>query len=137
MPCVFCAIVAGVEPAHVVWDDTETMAFLALRPASPGHTLVVPKVHAEDIWAIEPGTFASVAHAVHAVSALVGERLEPDGLTLFQTNRPAGWQSVFHLHVHVVPRYVNDDLIQPWSERPHDGAELQAVGALLGARKQP
>lgn len=137
MPCVFCGIVAGVEPAHIVWDDTETMAFLAISPASPGHTLVVPKIHVEDIWAIEPDTFASVTQSVHAVSALIGERLRPDGLTLLQTNRPAGWQSVFHLHVHVVPRHVNDDLIQPWTEGHHDGAGLLAVGALLGARKQP
>jgi len=136
MACVFCAIVAGVEPAHVVWDDSETMAFLAIRPASPGHALVVPKIHAEDIWAIDPGTFTSVALTTHAVSALIGERLEPEGLTLFQANRPAGWQSVFPLHIHVVPRYSDDDLIQPWSDAPGDGEQLNSVGARLGAQRQ-
>lgn len=136
MACIFCSIITGDEPAHVVWNDSETLAFLDIFPASPGHTLVVPKVHADDIWGIDHNSFAAVARTTRAVSALIDQRLQPDGLTLFQANRSAGWQDVFHLHVHVVPRYANDGLVQPWKDAPHGGSQLDAIGDRLGADKQ-
>ena len=136
MSCVFCSIIAGDEPAHVVWEDTQTLAFLDIHPASPGHTLVVPKFHVEDIWTVDADDFAAVARATHAVCALIERRLEPSGLTLFQANRAAGWQDVFHLHVHVVPRSENDDLVQPWSGTRPDGAHLTKIVEALGGRVQ-
>ncbi len=136
MACIFCLIIAGAEPAHLVWNDSETLAFLDIFPASPGHTLVVPKTHAEDIWSIDPDAFAAVARTTRAVCELIDQRLGPDGLTLFQANRSAGWQDVFHLHVHVVPRYENDGLVQPWKDAPYGGSQLDAIGDRLGADKQ-
>ncbi len=119
-----------------MWDDSETLAFLDIHPASPGHTLIVPKVHAEDIWTIDSDSFAAVARTTHAVSELIERQLRPDGLTLFQANRSAGWQDVFHLHMHVVPRYVDDTLVPPWKDALYGGAGLDSIGASLGARKQ-
>jgi len=134
--CVFCSIVAGSGPADIVFEDADCLAFLCIAPATPGHTLVVPRLHTEDIWSVDSSTYAAVAQATHAVCDLVRQRLDPEGLTLIQTNRVAGWQSVFHLHVQVVPRYLGDGLVEPWTEVPVSRAELGPIGDLLGARKQ-
>lgn len=136
MDCIFCSIVAGDAPAHVVWDDPDTMALLDIHPASRGHTLVIPRVHADDIWSISIDSFAAVSRTVKAVSELLDQQLEPDGLTLFQANRPAGWQTVFHFHVHVVPRYVDDGLVPPWRGVRAGDDHLADLADVLGGRKQ-
>jgi len=113
--------------------DSLTVAFLDRNPAADGHTLVVPRLHAEDIWAISEEAFAEVATATHAVARLIGERLTPDGVTLFQANRPAGWQDVFHLHVHVVPRWHGDGLLRPWGISASGRSGIEQVAERLGA----
>jgi hypothetical protein len=92
--CVFCAIVRGTVTSHLVYDDRDTMAFLDINPASEGHTLVVPKEHAADIFGIDADIVAAVMRTAKLVAGRIDERLRPDGLTLVQTNRPAGWQDV-------------------------------------------
>ena len=129
--CIFCEIVAGTASAHVVWEDPTTMAFLSIDPAAVGHTLVVPKRHASDLWDIDAAGIADVAQAVHAVAGVIRDRLDPEGLTLFQANRPAGWQDVFHLHVHVVPRATGDGLAPPWRSVPERQDRLEHIHALL------
>ena len=136
MTCVFCSIAAGREPADIVFEDADCLAFLCIAPATSGHTLVVPRRHTEDIWSVDSGTFAAVARTTHTVCDLIRRRLEPEGLTLIQTNRVAGWQSVFHLHVQVIPRYLGDGLVEPWTEVAVSRAELGPVRDLLGARAQ-
>ena len=133
MDCVFCAIVSGGAPAFVVHEDGTTLAFLDRSPASDGHTLVVPKLHAEDIWAVDEQTFVDVARATHTVGRRIQERLNPDGVTLFQANRRAGWQEVFHLHMHVVPRWDGDALVRPWGFPSSDRRPIREVAEQLGA----
>jgi histidine triad (HIT) family protein len=135
--CIFCAIVSGDERATIVFEDVECVAFLAIHPAAAGHTVVVPRAHFDDILTIDSEAWASLARTAHAVGGLLQDRLNPDGLTLLQNNKAAGWQSVFHVHVHVVPRYIGDDLIPPWREVPQSRDELEVIGGLLGARHQP
>ena len=93
----------------------------------PGHTLVLPRRHATDIWDIRRADAGRLMEAVHDVAALLEERLSPDGMTLFQANRPAGWQTVFHIHVHLVPRHRGDSLTPAWKPRPATEAELDAT----------
>ena len=131
MACIFCEIVAGSAHAHVVWDDETTMAFLDINPSADGHMLVIPKTHAADIWAIDVDTMADVARTVHRMASLLQDRLDPDGMTLIQTNRSAGWQDVFHLHVHLVPRSRGDDLVRPWHATPDRRDRLDAIHARL------
>lgn len=114
MGCIFCSIVAGAAPAWRVYEDGETVAFLDIRPATVGHALVVPRRHAADIWSISEDDAAAVARSVHRVAALLRERLRPRGLSVTQSNGAAAWQDVFHYHVHLVPRYGDDDLRPPW-----------------------
>ncbi len=125
--CIFCAIVAGDSPAFVVYEDEASIAFLDINPVAAGHTLVVPRLHAADVFDIDIDEHAEVARAVHRVADLLDRRLAPDGLSIFQANRPASWQTVFHLHVHLVPRTLGDEIVPPWSPRPGRPDELEAV----------
>lgn len=128
---VFCQIVAGEAPAYVVAEDDHTRAFLDRGQATEGHTLVVPRQHAGDIWDIAPEDAAAVMVMAKRVAHLLEHRLAPDGLNLTQSNRPAGWQDVFHFHLHVIPRWSDDGLVPPWRPtHPSDG-QLEATLARL------
>jgi len=89
---LFCRIVAGDAQADVVYEDAETLAFLDIAPATDGHTLVIPKKHIEDLLEATVDEAASVMRGVHRVAALIDRQLRPEGITLFQANRPTGQQ---------------------------------------------
>jgi histidine triad (HIT) family protein len=129
--CIFCRIVAGTAPARVVHRTGHALAFLDRSPATRGHTLVIPRQHAAGLWEVTRQDAAQVMAAVHDVAALLRDRLEPDGLNLFQANGAAAWQEVFHLHVHVVPRYAGDGLVRSWAPTAASPDELDQVLAQL------
>ena len=133
--CVFCSIVAGSLPAHRIYEDQDTLAFLDIHPAAAGHTLVVPKTHATDLFTIAPETAAAVMRSATRVARRLDEVLTPDGLTVIQTNRAAGWQDVFHLHMHLVPRWDTDTLVRPWTPEAAQSSDLAAVAAQLQTRR--
>jgi histidine triad (HIT) family protein len=103
-------------------DDDLTVAFLDRSQATEGHTLVVPRSHASDIWAISERDATAVMAMAKRVAHLLDERLRPEGPNLIQSNGPAGWQDVFHFHLHVIPRWAGDGLTPPWrsSHPPED-----------------
>jgi histidine triad (HIT) family protein len=129
--CIFCQIVAGAEPSWQVYEDEHAYAFLDRSPATQGHTLVVPRTHAVDIWDISREDAGHLMKAVHDVAALLDERLQPAGMTLFQANRAAGWQDVFHMHIHLVPRYAGDTLRKSWVPQSVTGQDLDKVRSRL------
>jgi histidine triad (HIT) family protein len=129
--CVFCAIVTGDVPAHRVYEDAATVAFMDINPATDGHALVVPRAHAADIWDLEEEDGVAVWRAVQRVAGAVRSALRPDGLNLLQANGRAAFQSVFHFHVHVVPRYVDDSVHLPWVRSPGDHDRLGDLAARL------
>lgn len=116
--CPFCEILVGRLPAEILYQDERTVAFLDNTAVMEGHTLVIPKAHAVDIWDITPDDAAAVMRTAHHMAGWIREVLKPAGLTLFQANRAAGWQDVFHLHLHLVPRAKNDHLNRPWTAIP-------------------
>ena len=125
--CVFCGIVAGRVGAHRLLEDDHTVAFLNLAPATVGHALVVPRRHAEGLWDLGDEEHAQVARAVSRVARLLRVALAPAGVNLVHATGTAAWQSVFHFHVHVVPRYRSDELQVMWeADRVSDG-ELEAL----------
>jgi histidine triad (HIT) family protein len=130
--CVFCRVVAGDLPSHVVHADAATVAFLDSAPAARGHTLVVPRTHAADVWDAGPEVLADVVRSAHVVAALLRERLAPDGLTLRQNNGAASGQRVAHLHLHLVPRWHGDGTVG-WPWPPPEGLDLAQVLADLTA----
>jgi histidine triad (HIT) family protein len=131
--CVFCSIVAGDAPAYAVADSEQALAFLDINPATEGHTLVIPRGHAEDIWDLDPEDGRAVWSLAQEVAEILRDRLRPDGMTLFQANALAGWQHVFHFHLHVVPRWHDDELLRPWEMQPSHPDVLAAMADRLRA----
>jgi histidine triad (HIT) family protein len=127
--CVFCAIVAGQAAAHRLLEDEHTVAFLNIAPATVGHALVVPRRHADGLWDLEDEEHARVARMAGRVARLLRRALEPAGVNLVHATGVAAWQSVFHFHVHVVPRYRADELQVMWQQAPAPDAELAALRA--------
>lgn len=125
--CVFCAIVDGRSPALVVRSDERTIAFLDINPATSGHTLVVPRTHARTLLDLDPADATAMMSAAQSVALMLDRTLRPEGLTLFQANEPAGWQTVFHVHLHLLPRWADDGLVPPWTVTPGDPVELAAL----------
>ncbi|MET8139678.1 HIT domain-containing protein [Sphaerisporangium sp. NPDC005288] len=129
--CVFCAFLTGRARTAVLYEDEHTLAFLDITAVTRGHTLVIPRRHAADLWEISEDDAAAVMRTVHRMARRIREVLCPDGLTLFQANRAAGWQDVFHLHVHLVPRSTGDHLARPWRAEPVELATLEPTRELL------
>ncbi len=130
--CIFCRIVTGDAPSYEVAEDDLTIAFLDRGQATPGHTLVVPRAHAADIWEISEPDAAAVMTMAKRVAHLLDDRLHPDGMNLTQSNRAAGWQDVFHFHLHIIPRWSDDGLTPPW--RPTRPTEKQLAATLARLR---
>jgi histidine triad (HIT) family protein len=129
--CVFCSIIAGEAMSWRFYEDDVAVAFFDRGQATLGHTLVVPRRHASDLWTLTADEAADTMRTVHAVAQLLRDRLVAPGLNVMQSNGTAAWQSVFHYHVHLIPRYGDDQLVPPWrSTRPTDG-ELDALLARI------
>jgi histidine triad (HIT) family protein len=135
--CLFCKIVAGDLPSRRVYADDTAYAFLDIAPWHPGHTLVVPKRHVVDLVAGEPA-LAELAPAVEVVSRLLVGRLGADGLNLFSAAGVVAGQEVFHLHLHLIPRYASDPGGRAMF-KPHSvtDAELDEIHARLVGSASP
>jgi histidine triad (HIT) family protein len=129
--CIFCKIVAGELPGTIIDEDERTIAFMDINPATRGHALVIPRKHARDLLEIEPDELAAVAVAAQRLAARVHERLGADGVNLINSCGSAAWQTVFHFHIHVIPRYQGDPLRLPWVPGPGDPDEIAAAAAAL------
>ena len=110
MDCIFCAIGQGRAPAEIIFEDEETLAFMDINPASPGHALVIPKRHARNIYDLDEETAAAVMKATARVARAIKRALQPDGMNLVQSNEQAGGQDIFHFHMHIIPRWYGDGL---------------------------
>jgi histidine triad (HIT) family protein len=132
--CIFCKIVAGELPAHVVDEDERTIAFMDIAPATRGHALVIPRAHASDLLSISPEDLSAVAQASQRLAHRAKERLGADGVNLINSCGVAAWQTVFHFHVHVIPRYLEDPLRLPWVPTEGDQAEIGRCAQELAGR---
>jgi histidine triad (HIT) family protein len=125
--CLFCKIVAGEIPATRVYEDDRTVAFMDINPATRGHLLIVPREHATDLLEIDAEDLAACARAAQTLARRVSERLGTDGVNLLNSCGSAAWQTVFHFHLHVIPRYHGDPLRLPWTPAPGDRDEIAAA----------
>ena len=125
--CIFCGIVAGDLPAEIVDSDEHTVAFLDINPATPGHAVVVPRAHAADLMDTPAEDLERTMVAARRLAQRMDETLEPAGFNILNACRPAAWQTVFHYHLHVIPRYEDDPLKLPWIPRGAEGDEIAAV----------
>jgi histidine triad (HIT) family protein len=129
--CIFCKIVAGEIPSAIVDEDDATVAFMDINPATRGHALVVPREHYADLREIPAEQLCAVATAAQRLAVRASERLGAEGVNLLNSCGAAAWQTVFHFHVHVIPRYSGDPLRLPWTPGPGDPDEIAAAAAAL------
>jgi len=124
--CIFCKIVKGEIPSYKVYEDDETLAFLDISPNNPGHTLVIPKEHFENIYSLPGELFARMSLTAQKVSIALKNGLSTDGVTLSMNNEPAGGQLVFHSHIHVIPR-MKDDFTVHYPHKTYGEGEAEEI----------
>ena len=129
--CLFCAIVAGDVPGQIVDSDENTVSFMDINPATRGHALVVPRNHSTDLMEIPDDDLSSTMAAARRLAQRMRDVLEPAGFNILNSCGSAAWQTIFHFHVHVIPRYEDDPLRLPWVPGPGDADEIAAVAAEL------
>ena len=125
--CIFCKIVAGEIPSFKIFEDDETFAFMDINPANHGHTLVIPKEHAADVYSVSDAAITATVKTAKIIAAAVNRTLNPDGLNLLQCNGPAAAQSVMHFHMHVLPRRDGDELKLNWGL---EAGDMDSIGEL-------
>jgi histidine triad (HIT) family protein len=130
--CIFCKIVAGELPARIVDEDERTIAFMDIAPATRGHALVIPREHFADLVSVDGENLLAVSVASQRLAGRIKERLGADGVNLVNSCGAAAWQTVFHFHMHVIPRYEGDPLRLPWVPAPGDPDEIAAAAEQLG-----
>jgi histidine triad (HIT) family protein len=113
---IFAKILRGEIPSHRVYEDEAVVAFMDVMPQGPGHTLVVPKTPSRNLLDADPSTFGPLFTVVQKIARAVKKAFDGDGVTILQFNEPASGQTVYHLHVHVLPRFDGVPL------KPHTGA---------------
>jgi histidine triad (HIT) family protein len=129
--CLFCKIVAGEIPSERIDEDDHTVAFMDINPWTRGHALVIPRRHSKDLYEIDDGDLASTSAAARRLALRMKERLRCDGVNLLNSCGSAAWQSVFHFHVHVIPRYDDDPLRLPGAPMQVGPEELARVAGEL------
>lgn len=129
--CIFCAIIAGEAPSTQVYEDERVLAFMDLFPGARGHCLVVPRAHARDLSDVPDDDLAACLHAARTLAGRAVSALGADGVNLYNCMGAAAGQTVFHFHVHVIPRYTGDGFRVPWPVVPADPETLAEVAAAL------
>jgi histidine triad (HIT) family protein len=132
--CIFCKILAGELPATIVDEDERTIAFMDIAPATRGHALVIPREHTPDLLGIEAEDLNAVNLAAQRLALRIKERLGADGVNLLNSCGAVAFQTVFHFHLHVIPRYEGDPLRLPWVPTAGDPQEIAAAAEELGER---
>jgi histidine triad (HIT) family protein len=129
--CLFCGIVAGSIPSERIDENERTVAFMDINPATRGHALVVPREHAADLMEIGEYDLTATMLAAQRLSRRIMDVLDADGIDLINACGAAAWQTVFHFHIHIVPRYEDDPLELPWVPEAGDPDEIAKVAQRL------
>ena len=132
--CIFCKIVAKQIPATIVHEDEDTLAFMDIGQVNPGHVLVATKAHAENVFGLDDAQACAVFRATARVARAVRDAFEPHGLTLFQANGKAALQTVFHFHMHVLPRWESDGMALAWPAKNPPREKLEEYAAKIRGR---
>ena len=131
--CIFCKIVRGELPSFKVYEDDAVLAFLDIHPLNPGHTLVIPKNHSQNIFEVSPEDWASVTEVVRKLAGVIEKTLGAKGINLMMNNREHAGQVVDHSHMHIIPRFT-DDSHRQWTHSSYkDGEAENILGKIRGA----
>jgi histidine triad (HIT) family protein len=129
--CIFCKLIAGEIPGEIVDSDERTVTVMDINPATRGHVVVIPREHAENLLAVSEEDLAATMAAARRMVERMNATIAPAGFNVLNNMGRAAWQSIFHFHVHVIPRYADDPLQLPWVPEPAEADELATVAAQL------
>jgi histidine triad (HIT) family protein len=129
--CIFCKVLAGEIPSELVDSDERTIAVMDINPATRGHVVVITREHAENLFEVSDEDLLAAMRMARRVAERIRETLEPGGFNILHNIGRVAWQSIFHFHVHVIPRYADDALQLPWMPAPGDPEELAKVAETL------
>jgi histidine triad (HIT) family protein len=129
--CIFCKVIAGEIPGEVVDSDDRTLTVMDINPATPGHAVVITRTHAENLLELGEEDLLAAMRTVRRVMHRMRDTLQPDGFNILHNVGRAAWQSIFHFHIHVIPRYKDDPLQLPWLPEPADPEDLKRVAATI------
>jgi len=129
--CIFCRIASGEGPGEIVQEDEHTLAFMDINPWTRGHALVIPRKHTRNLYEVGDEDLGRTMVAAKRLARRMRDRLGCDGINLLNSAEPAAWQTVFHFHVHVIPRYEDDPLRLPGEPQEVDQGELERVAGEL------
>ena len=132
--CIFCKIANGEIPSATVYEDSICRVILDVNPANKGHALIIPKEHFDNIYSMDAETAAKIFSIATEVAKAQKAELNPDGLNILQNNGEAAGQTVFHFHMHLVPRYIKDNVTMTWIPGKADTEELSALSKALRKR---
>ena len=132
--CIFCKIANGEIPSATVYEDSVCRVILDVNPANKGHALIIPKEHFDNIYSIDAETAAKIFTIATEVAKAQKAELNPDGLNILQNNGEAAGQTVFHFHMHLVPRYIKDNVTMTWIPGKADTEELSTLSKALRKR---
>lgn len=132
--CVFCKIVAGQIPSTRVYEDEHTLAFMDIGQVNPGHVLVAARKHADNLYALDDAQTAALARAAARVARAIRDAFNPEGLSVYQANGKAAGQTVFHYHVHLLPRHAGDGMELIWPVKNPPRENLEDYAARIRAR---
>ena len=131
MATIFTRIINGEIPALKVYEDEDTLAFLDIAPASPGHTLVICKNEVATLMELSDAQLLATARTTQRVATAIQQALQPDGINIMQNNGAAAGQTVFHYHVHIIPRWQDDGVVQFWEHKSLSHAEFAEIVAKI------
>ena len=127
MDCIFCKIANGEIPSNKIYEDDAFVGILDVAPATKGHTLVIPKKHYDDFFAMTPEEAAEAVKRARKVAGILNDKLQPDGMNMTQNNGTVAGQTVMHFHMHLIPRYLSDPEQINWKPDPADPEVLKTV----------
>lgn len=132
--CIFCKIANGEIGSATVYEDDLFRVILDIAPAEKGHALVIPKDHMKDILEVTPEVAAHALEVVSKVANAMKKALDCDGINVLQNNGEAAWQSVPHLHFHIIPRYAGKNIAVPWETLSYADGEAAEYAKKIAAK---
>ena len=132
--CIFCKIAKGEIPSATVYEDDDFRVIMDISPASEGHMIILPKEHAANVYELSDETASKIYVLAKKLATALKEELDCDGINILQNNGEAAGQTVFHLHMHIIPRYYSDDISIRWNQGKSDADSLAELAKSIGQR---
>lgn len=133
-PCIFCKIIAGEIPSSTIYEDKDFKVIMDISPASKGHAIIVAKKHVANLFDIDDEVAENALKIARKIGKAMKEELGCIGLNLLQNNGEAAGQTIFHFHIHLIPRYENDQIQITWDHGKYEEGEVAKLAAAISGR---